>query len=552
MSGKIDRGRVATDETYKNLMRLECQTDVLFLGRVLGYDRIVDRVHRPVAELCVQKNPALPIEQQAEKKQSLNLDPRGTFKSTFSIIDSVQWIICFPNIRICKLTATKPLAAAIAEEIRDHFVKAADAEPTDFQLLFPEFCISPKEKRAGEYTAPNRTRNWRERTVMSFSIETSISGWHFDVFDPDDVVDTQNSSTPAGIAKVKKNYRINKKTAMPWAYINFKGTRYNPFDLWGDIIEKANPKKIKVLVRSALQLKNGERLQPGDFPPESEMDLLFPELLSYEFLKGEFEEDYESFMTQYMNDAHGGKEVTFPREKLLQATLQADQMPVAGETFVAWRFPYNGKPAMKEASGAAAVLENGRMYVVDVINGTFAPSALAHRVVQQAKRFGAHKVMIEESPGARYFEPAIQNYALALGWTLSITWLEFQEDDGARDLRLKGLEPMITAMRVVFSESMKKLAEVVKQFANYGMIDDNGIVDVIARVAEGLPKSIAAADSNPEQDMAWEMAKQRDLYDRTHGLGNYAPAQPEQQEAPYKPQSAPFGLHDELGCGLIG
>jgi hypothetical protein len=179
----IDRKRVETEELYKNEMRLRCQTDILFLARLLGYDKVLDRVHGPVAELCVRKNPAIPIEDQTAVKERINLDPRGTFKTSLSITDSVQWIICFPNIRICKLTATKPLAAAIAEEIRDHFVKAADAEPTDFQFLFPEFCISPSDK-ARANTPPRTARGLARKTVMAFSIETSISGWHFDVSRP--------------------------------------------------------------------------------------------------------------------------------------------------------------------------------------------------------------------------------------------------------------------------------------------------------------------------------------------------------------------------------
>jgi hypothetical protein len=533
---------------YKNTMRLECQTNILFLARLLGYDKILDRVHEPVAELCVRKNPGLPIEQQDAVKDRLHLDPRGTFKSTMSIVDSVQWIICFPNVRICKLTATQPLADAIVGEITDKFVKDANDEPTDFQLLFPEFCITRKEKRVGLYTAPCRTVAWREATVMAFSNEKTFSGWHFDVFDPDDIVDTKNSSTPESIEKVKKNFKVNRKTLMPWGYKNYKGTRYGPFELWGEIIEKAVPGRVKTLVRAALKTKNGKRLERGRFPAESEVELLFPELLSYEFLKGDFEDDYDSFMTQYMNDAYGAHEVTFTAESILQATLPQVDMPISGEVNIVWHF---GCGLKKRAGAAVGIVENGRMYIVDVLSGVFKPSDLAHEIVTLAKKHGVHVIKIEETPGAHYNEPAILNYAATMNWPLRISWIEFQEDEGVRDLRMKGIEPLITAMRLVFSDSIENLIELKRQFTNYGMVEANEIVEAVSLVAEALPKSIVTQDLDRDQDLAWELLKQRDLRDRVHGLGAYEPVAPLVEEKPYELPRNSYGL-DEIMPGING
>lgn len=547
----IDRKRVESDLEYCLAMRRRCQTDILFLGRVLGYSKLLDRVHGPVAEFCVKKNPDVPIEEQDKLKDRLHLDPRGTYKSTISIIDSVQWIICFPNIRICKLTATKPLATAIVGEIGGHFVKPEIADPTDFQLLFPEFCIPPKDVKVGTFTAPNRTRNWREATVMSFSIETTISGWHFDVFDPDDVVDTQNSKTPQSIEQVKRNYRTNHKTLMPWGYTNAKGTRYGPFELWGDMITKAKPATMRILVRSALRLISGERLMPGEFPAENEVELLFPELLSYEFLKKEFEDDYESFMTQYMNDAHGGKEVTFPKELMAQATISAENIPISGDTHIAWRFAYNGKPSMKDVGASVGIVEKGRLIIVDALTGTFAPSALAHQVVALAKKHGAHRVSIELTPGASYLDSAIQNYALTSNWQLNINWVDYLEDDAVRALRIKALEPMISTNRVLFSDAIGCLSEVYEQFCNFGMLDENELPDTVARIAGTLPRLVSPEQVEAEQSQAWEKAKEQDLYDRTHGIGRYGIPDAIVEEKPYTPPSNPFGL-DDIMPGING
>jgi hypothetical protein len=546
----IDRERLKTDSDYRAELRRWAQTDMLFLAGVLGYTKFIERVHRPVADLCVLKDPDKDIEEQEGIKERVHLDPRGTYKSASSIVDSVQWIICFPNIRICKLTATKPLAKAIANEIRDHFVKGAIEEPTLFQDMFPEFVISERDKKEGEFKAPNRTKKWKEETVMAFSIETTISGWHFDVMDPDDIVDTQNSSTAPGIAKVKKNWRINRKTLMPWGFINYKGTRYNPNDLWGDIIEKARPGKIKMLIRGAVKRKDGRRIEPGDFPAENELEILFPELLSYDFLKTQFDDDYESFMSQYMNDAQGGNEVTFTHEAMFAATVPHDALPITGETFIAWRFAYASKPMMKKAGGAVGIMDNGRLYIVDCISGTFKPSALAHKIVLTAKKYGTHTVTIENTPGAMRHESAIKNYALTLGWPITVNWVDFEEDDGVRDQRVKSVEPLIVSTRLVFADSIPALNQVYKQFCNYGMVEECELPDVVSRLSDRLPKSISVAELEQQQDLDWELARQRDMYDRTHGLGNYAPKEPVVEEV-YKPPTNGLGLSDDLG-GLNG
>lgn len=548
------------DRKFSDLLRRRCQTDLLFLADVLGYHKMVPRIHSPVAQHAVQKKPELAeaISDHEELmnaqdpgfKQRLHMDPRKCFKTTLGIVDDVQWIICFPNVRICKLTATKPLAAAVAGEIAQPFVKATHEMPSLFQALFPEFVITPRDRKVGQFRTPNRTIDWKEETVMSFSIETSISGWHFDVMDVDDVVDTQNSKTATGIQLVKNNWRINKKTLMAWGYTNFKGTRYNPMDLWGDIIKKANPARIKVLLRSALSLKSGKRLEPGDFPARDEMELNFPELLSYEHLKDEFDDDYSSFMTQYMNDAHGGNEVTFTPETMLASTVDEVAVPVTGQIFIAWRLAYGGKENMRTPCGAVGLLYEGRLYVMELSNTPMMPSGLAHRIASLAKKYGSHRVTIEETPGAKNLEPAIHNYAATLGWTVQIAWVPFEEDDGARDLRLKALEPIIVSRRLLFSSGVKRLRDVHEEFTSYGMTDEFGLVDVIARLSDNLPKLIVQQESDASQDVQWEILRQKDLYDRTHGLGRYSlPV-----EAPvetYTPPRNSYGLDESLG-GLNG
>jgi len=528
-----DRQLAKQDLNYFSAQRQRCKTDMLFLGRLLGYSRLNDRVHGPVAALCVKKDNTKPIEAQDTIKERIHLDPRGCFKTTFSVIDSVQWIINFPDVRICKVTATKPLAQAIVGEIAGHFTLDAGQEPSDFLLLFPEFAIPPRSARVGGFICPCRTQQWREDTVMAFSVETSFSGYHFDIFDPDDVVNTQNSKNDFGIARVKQNYYTDRKTLMPWGYVNYKGTRYAPSDLAGDLLIKAKPSRTKTLIRSALKLRSGERLHPGEFPPEEDIELLFPELLDYDYLKSEFDSDYASFMSQYMNDSHGGREVVFSPELVDSATLVTEQLPYIGERYVSWRLPCPARD-MRRAGGVMGVINGNRMFIMDAATMSGAPSLIAEQMITTVKRFGVHRVDIEMTPGWEAFAPVIDNASLVENWPVTVNWLEPDRDPAARDIRIRTTEPLLKAKRLVIDESIRNLREVRNQLFNYGSISSTELVDTLSRVTAHLPASIIYKESLAEQ-RAWEELRERDLHDRVYGLGIYARqmemvAEPEEEE----------------------
>src|SRR5206468_3081404 len=121
-----------------------------------------------------------------------------------------------------------------------------------------------------------------------------------------------------------------------------------------------------------------------------------------------FEDDFESFMCQYMNDAQGGNDVTFTKEALLAATVPHAAVPVSGEIFIAWRLACKSKN-WNNVAAAVGLLESGRLYVIDIVHGVFKPSTLANRVAKLAKKHGARAVTIEETPGAGQMESAIQN-----------------------------------------------------------------------------------------------------------------------------------------------
>jgi hypothetical protein len=172
-------------------------------------------------------------------------------------------------------------------------------------------------------------------------------------------------------------------------------------------------------------------------------------------------------------------------------------------------------------------MNRNRMYVVDVIQGNYKPSEMAKMMHDLARKFGLHRIAIEESPGARSMQPVIENHALTTGWPLQITWTEFEEDSGVRDIRVRSIEALIASARLLFSNGVKT-KPLLTGFLEYGMMDETGLPDVISRLADNLPVSIA--NEEDDSDMAYEMMLQNDKYNFVYGRGKYAQIEPSLEE----------------------
>ena len=561
----ISISRIREDIAYRNRLRRRCQTDLFFLGKtILGYDKISVRTHSEVAKFFVQKNPDKTIGEQDKIKQRLLMMPRGTFKTTFNICDTVQWILAFPDIGILAMTASNspdsPLADAYVEEVASHFYQAAGETPKILHELFPEYVIFKMPKK-GNFTTPARQNYRREPTLMGNSIETSLSGWHFDVMKIEDIQDNRNSQTAFGIKKVRQNLFINLGMLMSWGYREMTGTRYGPADVYGYVMDRLDPSIAKVMWKPAMEVKpevfrrqHDLRDKREDYTflldtlEEDDWDLFFPEFLPYDVLMSKRNEDESSFMTQQMNVATGNFKPIFPMERLLSATISQELMPIHGTPRIAWRFELGDSNMV---SGAAGYLEGGRMFVSEVARGSYTPSTLAMKVVALSKKHSCTRVTIEDTPGARYMEAVIQNEAIKQSWDVEINWVAFQKDEKERSLRIKSCEPVLADKRLIFSREIYNLKEVHRQLYHYGMIEDTEVADVISRLCETLPRNFGTQDDQTYvDDLNWTILKDKDAQDKLYNRGAYAPPPPptpsEADEVEWEPPTNQDGLQDMM------
>jgi hypothetical protein len=562
MNFVIDTDRISSDGEYRDEIRHRCFTDHMFLSQLMGFNRFNERIHRPVCELYFPKNPKLSIEEQHSKKKRMHLDPRGTFKTTMGRVDSLQWILAFPEeITILNETATQPLGSAISAGIAAFLYQQDGKAPTVIQRCFPELVVSKKPD--GVWNTPNRKLGDLDTTLAFTSPQTSQSGWHPWIINPDDMVETKNSgihASPELRQAVIDTYNTNVNLLRHGGYINMRGTRYHPFDLYGVTLDKLDPEEWVILIRASIEVRSGKRMMPGEFPEEEDVILNFPELpgMDYRSLRQKFYEDYEVFMCQQQNDPQGGNVPTFDEQLYKTMQIPPEKIPAIGDTFICWRLPYQGKDYMaRYAEGCAARIWEGKVYIIDAWQGTYTPSRLAEKIVHECKRHQTNALMLEALPGIEYIETHIRNEAAKKNYTIRIQWLEFQEEDTNRFERMRNLEPQAKAGRLLISTGTGKQAELRRQFINFGLVLENGLVDCASRLASRVPFSLMRREIEEEeselqvrraQQTMWQM-----VYGQQEGVNELNERQIREREAHDAAMSRveTGGLTDILG-GLEG
>jgi len=237
-------------------VRHRCQVDLMWMARYFlwGSNPASDNGNRPFEDnifdeefygvftkLFVQKDPSKPLNQQSHVKTRLLLWPRGGAKSTFDHVDTVQWILCFPSIRILYLTAEKSLAEGFVGEIKGHFY--IKETPSLMNLFWPEFCV--EEGKAGamnEFTCPvyaAKKTGRKEPTVYASSVGKNKAGWRYELIKADDAVSDTNSETSLLCEKISRAlFLAEKLLALGGFYIDYIGTRYASGDHYGVLLDK--------------------------------------------------------------------------------------------------------------------------------------------------------------------------------------------------------------------------------------------------------------------------------------------------------------------------
>lgn len=449
-------------ERERQELRWRAQTDLFFLGRdILHYD-LEEQPHRQMCDFLVAKDPRKTIGEQSEIKERQELLSRGTFKSTINVIDSVQWIICFPDIRILCLTGEQGLSAAFHEELKNTFTIQQE-EPSDFQILFPEFCIPAGTREAsGDFITPARRRFRKEPTFWSSSIVSRLPGWHCDVLKLDDVVNPENSENAEQREKVIRRVNMARKLRDPGGYIDVIGTPYDVEDYYSYQRQHASKKTFVFISHAAWGVKAEARGKELTALAETDVEsYYFPARLDWAYLKNELDNDPESFASQYLLDATKkvGAIVKFTDEILDAAEVPWQSVSVFSSYYAIWDLAYGVEGSVKNkpcltAGAIEAKDSQGRLTTVELIAGYYGAHEIAPQIVDAAVRHPLQYTGIEDAPGVRWLEPQIQEEAKRRGLgTLTIVWIPVDHTENAKRKRIALVPGLMHDKRMLISDA---------------------------------------------------------------------------------------------------
>jgi len=536
-------------------LREKCKRDLWFLAKeIFGLD-LVEATHLPVCLHFVQKDPDKPLHQQDTIKRRLLLYPRYSYKSTLNIVDCVQWIIAFPQVRIIILTSAEELGEAFIEECRDYFTVYDDADRTKFQQLFPDHCVEAGDERKDLFTTPARTKFRKEPSVCARSILGTLPGWHCDVLKPDDAIVDKNSETEPLRTKVKRKMSSARKLLVSYGFMDVVGTRWHPDDYYGYMIQKAEELGIKILCKPARWLKEGRKgidkalLGPDDYELLFEMNSAGEPQLTYEFLAQEEKDDPRSFAYQYLNDVTEAETFSFEVGLLRERTQSIATMPDKGGFIAAtvdWATTANRQSDYSVI--AIARINAPNLYVLDIQFGRWNFTELCYQIIKVARDWIPQAIHIEQSPGYEGLRLELQRQALFYRVNTSmVAFPKIDHAEGAKINRIKALQPLFKAGRLFLANSIQSLDMVYDQFCKFtgekGKKRKDDIPDAIAMLLNFLPMYERPRELSKQEKEEREAKKQQAFFNALYPDDAYLETLNEQVEP--EPVN-PGGYHNDI------
>lgn len=209
-------------------------------------------VCRYITKRSIQELHKSIISNISSNKSTLDLAPRGFGKSTVGDVDyCITRILRDPNIRIMIGSKTQTQAEAFLKEVRTHF-----EQNTELLRIFGDWKTSKDNVwNDREFTVNKRTVIKKEATLTALGASGAVISKHFDVIIGDDLVGLENARTERQRANLKEwFYSSLFPTLEPDGEIHILGTRYNPLDLYEDLIKSSD---YVVNIQRAIQVING-------------------------------------------------------------------------------------------------------------------------------------------------------------------------------------------------------------------------------------------------------------------------------------------------------
>ncbi len=553
-------------------LRDKARKNLLWLGRLLGKG-LFHSVHQYVCDQFVQKDfdgmyfPDYNLDDfhdmvRAQKRlandgvtpcrEMLLLESRGSYKSTINAIDTVQWFINCPDIRVLFITATRPLAKKSAREIKRYFYLPQKGTPSAFHLLFPEFILRGVDGLSeAPMLCPARVIPQKEDSLWTTSMESTSTGDHCDLKKADDIVVPKNSASAELRQQLKFDFDGIDDILDQWGFADACGTRYFTDDWYGtralpdEDTGEVTPYKYScrgcwtLKPEYVLDYKNGT-LRLKDIT-EDMVVLTFPYKLSFKELRKTLNKKGErSFKNQQLNEATDPSVDEdyinqFDIDVLRKHTHAPAGAPKGAdvEIYQAWDTAWNDTSTSDFSAGVTAAiykLPDGRYAacVLEIIFGKWKSSELVKNMVMFYEKWKPKRILIEKVNAAEYIDLAIKQQAILMNNSMirdSIYWRPVDTQSKAKRNRIKILELLLNEDRLCFcvglwiDETYKQLTRYTGEHSTSTRKDD--IPDALALMLHffprgstpgSIPVSTGPDDPELERRKAMMRAQHREMF----------------------------------------
>ena len=280
-------------------IRKRAANDLFFLTQhILEWSFLSPRVHRD--KFC----PFIEGVDTSAERWSVFLAPRVHGKTTVATVaNAVRLLLKYPGISIGICHAKRQIACAILSDIKAIFESCDKLRAIAPDICYDNPSVESPAWREHEITV-KRSKPYRVPSVVAFSIDSSVVGYHFDVIILDDTVIDKNTETQDQMEQVKAFY----KTLNPLLKVRglkkilVVGTRWHYDDAYGMLLDPEGEYAGAVRSQVLSAVLNMER-----------EEVLWPEACSFKELMQIKEQGSHSFYANYMNSpVPGGTRVFNP------------------------------------------------------------------------------------------------------------------------------------------------------------------------------------------------------------------------------------------------
>ena len=402
-----------------------------------------ENVHRVVCdEFFVRKNPKIPLRELDTIKKRLWLDPRNHFKTTLDIADAVQWILCYPNVRILLASGTRDNAIKMLRAVKSHF-QYNEA----IRALFPELC--PEARKAEDFgtqdsfICPGRLdKSMREPTCSVASPDSTVAGMHYEVLKFDDLVNETNSRTKEGINQVNNWFKLTNPLLERGGYRDVIGTRYDYSDLYGEIL---GDDYVQIYTARPIQHNDYRLMLRACHKPDG--TILFANRFDEDFFIGERKEMGSfNFSAQYNNDPVPDDASYFPRDRVDKSFISRKDLPQRRSYFMTLDLAASqSDDADNNALVTCSIgwLKDKRdpiLFIEDIYAGHILPEDMVSKMYEKCEKFKPAQIRTEEVAFTVLLRPLANMIATKRGFHLPLVWIK-RDSKQSKEGRIAAMQP---------------------------------------------------------------------------------------------------------------